>query len=640
MSRRTDPRDTYSAVKDLNGRDHCARHSPRVARRHARGQSLVIFALTITVLLAMAGLAVDVIRVYDLYARAQRAAEAGALAGVLYMPNFYNTGSTAPADGNSATCRAMLEVVKNGFGAAACSTASPVIANPCPANRATVAVAVCQVTGKITDLQVTVSQSTPLFLLSAVGLTSVTISASAQAEYLPQVQMGSRLNYFGDGEYTLQKFRAVANGQGDLAQFGDPYVDCQESPDVAPPGDSGNYTIYGMGTNKNPNTLLCDGNKSSFDEQPAGFSGPATAGSGNPGAHNYSITVGPADRGATVWIWNPNFIPDNVSNTPAGQLDHFQSGAQNQYGALTLQNGMYDDKRLYSNMTYTLYQVPYLYLRSGDIQVSSVTSPPYDMLSRDLSAHGCATDGSQAYDLSQLSSYQAGGPGRGGCVSTSGPGTPATFCLQQWCQISPAGGLSAGTLYRLAVEVSGMTNTTQGWGSHRYAVEVCSASVTPGTGGPCAAGAGTVVGAWNNMTVFYAIQSSVATFDLGCIPTEYAGRQINIGLFDPGDASGNVYMQIMPPAGSGVTVNVPPGIRAGAGAYANAILASNNGDTFYNGLWINTTIQLPATYTGTCSGASPAGWWTLQYSVTGQPNDTVSVNFSLVGSPVHLVQPG
>jgi hypothetical protein len=227
-----------------------------------------------------------------------------------------------------------------------------------------------------------------------------------------------------------------------------------------------------------------------------------------------------------------------------------------------------------------------------------------------------------------------GGPQLGGCVST------ATLCFQQWCQISPAGGLTGGALYRLAVEVSGATNTTQGWGSHHYAVEVCGSGVVPGTGGPCASGVGTTVGAWNNMTVYYSIQSSVATFDLGCIPTEYAGRDINIGMFDPGDASGDVYMQILPPAGSGITVNVPPGIRAGGGANSNAIFASNAGDTIYNGLWINTSVTLPSTYTGTCSGASPTGWWTLQYTVTGTPNDTVSVDFSLVGSPVHLVQLG
>jgi Flp pilus assembly protein TadG len=86
-------------------------------RRHAsRGQSLVIFALSLTALIAILGLAIDTVRIYDLYARMQRAAEGAALAGVLYMPSNYATAYTSPGDGNSAVSRALQEAVKNGFG--------------------------------------------------------------------------------------------------------------------------------------------------------------------------------------------------------------------------------------------------------------------------------------------------------------------------------------------------------------------------------------------------------------------------------------------------------------------------------------------------------------------------------------------
>src|SRR5260221_13883589 len=84
-------------------------------RQRQRGQSLIIFALSLTVLLGLAGLAVDATRAYDLYARMQRAAEAGAMAGDLYMPANYNTPRTV-SDPNSAISRASQEVVKNGFG--------------------------------------------------------------------------------------------------------------------------------------------------------------------------------------------------------------------------------------------------------------------------------------------------------------------------------------------------------------------------------------------------------------------------------------------------------------------------------------------------------------------------------------------
>jgi hypothetical protein len=68
----------------------------------------------------------------------------------------------------------------------------------------------------------------------------------------------------------------------------------------------------------------------------------------------------------------------------------------------------------------------------------------------------------------------------------------------------------------------------------------------------------------------------------------------------------------------------------------SAIQASLGGDAIYNGLWINTLVTLPPNYDGTASG----GWWQLQYITTGSTSDTVSVSFSLVGAPVHLVPLG
>src|SRR5579859_7330966 len=90
-----------------------ARQRALAGMRARQGQSIIIFALTITVLLGFAGLAIDVARAYDLYGRMQRAADAGATAGVLYMPAFYSTART-PGDGFTAISRTSQETVKNG----------------------------------------------------------------------------------------------------------------------------------------------------------------------------------------------------------------------------------------------------------------------------------------------------------------------------------------------------------------------------------------------------------------------------------------------------------------------------------------------------------------------------------------------
>jgi hypothetical protein len=624
------------------------------------------------VLMGLGGLSIDVMRLYDLYARAQRAAEAGALAGVLYLPCYYaSTASDTTVSGcapgaspdgtNSAVSRALNEVSRNGFGAPPASGTVPP-AQACPAPVTSVEVAVCRVPGKSTDLQVTVTETTNVFLLSAVGVGPASVSATAQAEYLPPIQMGSRQSYFGDqaecssspsgpgacdptksgaGYVHLQNFLAVIDGPGDLKEFGDAYVYCEEGPSTAPPPNQGGpFTSFtGMSTNhpEYSDSPHCGvpstspPNAGNPDQQPTGYDGPMTRGTVHPGAHNYAITVDTPN--SSVWVYNGNYIPTNVAGVP--NLDHFQCTCQPKYGLpsyglKTHDGGHFDDPYFYFNTTYTLYRVPYVYLRSNDQLVQKTTFPPYDMMTNDLSAHSCNTDGSQVYDLSKLSTYQAGGPTAGGCVAVSSISPGA--CFEQWCQIGVA--QSTG-LYRLAVETTGLTNTIQGWGAKEYAIKVCNPGTTSASIFNCPVGANTSVAAWNNMTVYYASSQASASSDLANIPATYAGRSVVVSLFDPGDSSGDVYMEIVPPAGSGVAVQYPAGIRTKTdpGNNQTAIWSSTGNDRIYNGLWINTTVNLPSSYTG--------GWWQMYYDVpNGTPNDTVTIAFSVIGSPVHLVKLG
>src|SRR5262249_18983107 len=130
--------------------------------RHGRerGQSLIVFVVSITLLIALAGLAVDIVRAYDLYARELRAAEAGALAGVVYMPKYYNVPYT---DNDCAITRALKEIQKNSpFGPAAADCTGGVPA-PTPSTCTDaqtftgVEVTICKVTGNPTALEVTIN---------------------------------------------------------------------------------------------------------------------------------------------------------------------------------------------------------------------------------------------------------------------------------------------------------------------------------------------------------------------------------------------------------------------------------------------------------------------------------------------------
>jgi hypothetical protein len=712
------------------------RRSVRRQHRFRRGQSLIIFALSFTVLLGLVGLAIDVARAYDTYARMQRAAEAGALAGVLYMPNYYNTAIPAPGDGNSAVSRAVQEVIKNGFGA----PVSPTFAGACPNLNTSVEVAVCPVSGKVNDLRVTVTETLDLVLLSGLGVQPITLSASAQAEYLPPVQLGSRLNYFGDqvectsgssgsnrscnlndGAQHLQYFMATVKGPATLKEQGDPMVYCEEGPSdpKTPDLPAGQYRPYNYDfswTNhpqysssagviqQHCGLPIAGGNAGNPDYQPSGYSGPATQNSqDHPGGYNYTVTVPSGITTGSVWIYNPSFIPDNSQQFDSVDVafgmhprDPFGNGIANF-------NGNFDAPPYYFTLTYSIYEVNSLYDRSTDTLQASVAFPPYDNYNSDAQRHGC-NGARTAYDpaweeavsggaLASSNSYHdpAGIISGAGCVDltsstppvwhlTSGFGPQTTVgapCYQQWCAIKQ--NLGPGT-YRLVVEATGLTSrvaeytsgANDGWGTHSYAVKVCAQSgLTDPIGcsdGASAGSPGVTIYGWNNMEVDFAhgltnqnpdpnnpetscaqtANTRYTCLDLGCIPTAYAGRNVTLRLFDPGDGSGDLYIGPVAPQGSNATVTYDSWIQPLTSSVngVNVVHARYTSPQSYNafdGIWLTATLNLPATYVGDCqTGQSGTGWWQLLYASSngGQPHDWLNVQFTLVGSPVHLVQLG
>jgi hypothetical protein len=682
-------------------------------RSRQRGQTLVIFALSFTVLLGLAGLAIDVGRVYDLYARMQRAAEAGALAGVLYMPGYYDV--IRPGDVDSAVSRASKEIVKDGFGTALAPTAS--------ACSPGAEISICSVTGKSDDLRVTITETLDLVLLSGLGVQPVTLHATAQAEYLPPIQIGARLNYFGDqvecyntpstpdptqtsscsvGTGTpLQSFLASFNGPNGLKENGDPFVYCEEGPaySTTPDGAANSYTTYnGYQTNHatyadsitnhcgQPSPGITPGNP---DQQPPGFAGEATRNTAHPGGYNYLISVPAGGGDATIWVFNPSFIPSGTGGT----FDHFNVGQSgdtayfkgpNGNGIKSF-NGSFDAPPFYYNVTYSLYHVTSIYDRSTDQLVgSALTYPPYDAESADVTLH-CGSGFQGVYypywnGGATANDYNPPVVAGSGCLtlSTSAPGTgygantPAP-CWQQWCALYAS--LTPGT-YRFVIEATGLISSTSAYtstltsgnGAHIYALKVCpSTSATPIScpGGASGGNPGLALAAWNNMDFYFSsqltkgppnandpsttctTQAAPATgytcLDLACIPTSYAGRTLSVQFFDPGDGSGDLYIGLAE-AGVGTPSVSYPGLAA---SYISTIDGdtvvqahfSSPSYTAFNGIWLTAAVTLPSSYTGNCqSGPGGTGWWQMIYaSANGTPGDQVGVKFSLTGSPIHLL---
>jgi Flp pilus assembly protein TadG len=543
------------------------------ARRRQRGQTLIIMAFLMVFLISLLGLVVDTVRLYILSIQAERAAEAGALAGALYMPNFYDASNPAP-DGEYATRRICEAVKQNGI-------------TSCPVAAGQIGVTPSLVAGNQYRLQVTVTLQANVFFLAFVspGFSTATVSRSAVAEYLPAIQLGSRTSYFGDAQDGLQAFVAHINGPWEQKEHGDAYTPkfedgwtdpvthpdtcCSPVPRFLPNMVSTNLQKY-------PSAIA------NPDSQPTGFTGA----SGTLG-YNYQIVVpATAASGVEVQIATPAFNPygggadneDNLCDDPS----------------LTPSPCASDQGINYMQLTYSLYSTPLLFERSQDVLVASFSPPSLDLLAADLTKHGCG--GAQAFD-----------PAAQTCVAQ-----PAY--LNGWYTLATLNSLGT---YRLVVEATG------GYGQHNYGVKLTDTS-----NNVFANGSGVSIKAWNDMCVAFNLSAGVtSTFDLAEIPAAYAGKTLNFSLFDPGDGGGNIFMRILDPSGNPATwPNWALTVPASNGTQLNA-----SGGR-YNGQWLHVPIQIPTSY----NPAAGADWWQVEYFASQAGGDVLSINVSLAGSPIHL----
>jgi Flp pilus assembly protein TadG len=565
--------------------------------RNQKGQTLIIVAFLSVFLITLVGLVVDSVRLYILAAQAERAAEAASLAGALYMPTYFGTASP---DGHYAQERACAVLKQNGI-------------TNCPAAAGQVGGQVSIVPTNQYELQVTVTLQSNVFFLAfiAPNLSTTTITRSALAEFLPPIQLGSRVSYFGDqvsGDGTPQGFWASMNGQADLQEEGDAYsVYLQEGPtDAQKYTDEGSYTFSRLtGTTNHPQW---GSPKVNPDDHPDGFQGYA----GTIG-YNYQIVVPSGAGSVDVMIYNPAFINDakycGIPPTPpagtTGDSVDIDADRDPSFGC-----NKTDAKNEYLQMTYSVYSTPLLFERSADQLKTFFQPASLDALSGDLSAHGC-TIGSQLWN-----------PQTQQCV------TKPTY-VYNWYMLYR---ITTPGIYRLSVETTGPGGSCcgVGYGSKNYGVKL----ITDGQpSNSTTAPAGVHIFAWNDMCVYFSLSNGNSTFDLGEIPADYAGKTLNFNLFDPGEspAGSTVKIKILDPSGN--AVQVPAWVRTDGGD-GKTILASNNGDHIYNGLWLHIPIIIPANY----NPAAGSDWWQIQYSNTGGAStDKLTISIGLSGTPVHLV---
>ena len=142
------------------------------SRIRARGQMLVLFVISIFVLTGITAIVVDVSWYWANTLRVQRAADAAALAGVVWLPGA--PGSAYATAGATAT--------QNGYTDGVNGVSITSIKDPSNNRR----------------LWVTISAPVNTFFMKIFGIQSIQATRMSKAEYVLPVPMGSPENYYGN----------------------------------------------------------------------------------------------------------------------------------------------------------------------------------------------------------------------------------------------------------------------------------------------------------------------------------------------------------------------------------------------------------------------------------------------------------
>ena len=240
-----------------------------------RGQIIVLFALCLTVLIGIMGLAIDVSYTWVNEMRMQRAADAGALAGAVYLPD----------DPTGATNAAVAALQQNGYVAGA-----------------TVTISAAQDTSNREQMDVTLSAQVPTFFMRLFGINTLTPSRTSHAQFHLPVPMGSPLSVFGnpsslDLQGNALNYWAAIQGPCTLKANGDPYA-TQDTTTV-------HTNCSGVTTPDNTE-----------------YKAPST---GDQGTYDYAIKV-PVAGTLTIQLYDPEFCPRDSQSTDTGDTA-FTSGS-------------------------------------------------------------------------------------------------------------------------------------------------------------------------------------------------------------------------------------------------------------------------------------------------------------------------
>ncbi len=322
--------------------------------------------------------------------------------------------------------------------------------------------------------------------------------------------------------------------------------------------------------------------------------------------YNYAIEMAPGSTNGAIYVYDPGFCAVTVSK---GTGDRWFSGTT----AVSSFYEVYDTKN-------TLY----------DISDDGAALASSNDLFRGMSSADTAMGGSGGSECVQFTD------------ATYGDGRD--YHNQWYLLYSGMTGGSGGKIYRIHTTSTDPANTAAQKGTNGENSFALYTSATGGT--PKLYG----LGAMQAFTPLSAAGSTVQSeFYLAQIDANYAGKTIEIQLWDPGDTNPlSASLAILAPNAGGwsptaMSYTASKGTTNSGAANCNSLtgtgvmsIQTNVGATSgtYNGCWLTIRVPIPTGYTG-----AQQGWWKIRYTMNGNgtSNDVTTWTTRILGNPVHLV---
>lgn len=560
-----------------------------------RGAVLAIHALMIVVLLGMAGFAIDVAHWYLVANRAQRAADAGALGGVVFMPG----------DPSQATATARQIAAHNGF-----DHADPAV---------TVDVAS---EGAGDRLRVTVTEVVPNFFTGLLGVPTTRITRTAVAEFEGPIPMGSPEFYLGNDTAAglVPEFWVNVAASGANKRAGDRYATRRCSAGtyctgaVQPGIENDEYDPSGYFFTLRVNEVPVTGEPIRFQVYDAVFS--------YVGDHCDRV---PFPSAATLSAWEST--PPPGASVPPG----FFSDASARYagGSTDWCTG---DQDINGRNMRTRFQVRY----PDDTPWSNTDNPVVDIgpSCEPVVIDPHNTGGSNPTIEDELANASVDGA------------RPWTFAelFRRYvtvCEIpsSVYSALPNGGVGDWLLQIRGEDQTGAEGGHNRMALRAGFAS------GDGVSGAGVQFFAAGRLPIYANATGASTTFHLARVLPGSDNRLLRVVLWDMGDAASAGTLQIKPPPEWEAThgpftgcrfTRIEPSAEVPV-ASSDCRITGVSSSAGYNGAIVEIEVPIPTGYT--CDTSSIAGCWVkVIASFPGGVQDTTTWSANMVGDPVRLVE--